>query len=49
MTVMEQRKFTCRRPTRPRVFEEDHILIGQVISEIVEQELFDEKGRVSGS
>ena len=46
---MEQRKFIRRRPTRPRVFEEGHILIGQVISGIVEQELFDETGRVSGS
>lgn len=29
--------------------QESHILVGQVICEIVEQELFDEKGRVSGS
>jgi len=32
----------------PRI-QECHILIGHVICEIVEQELFDEKGRVSGS
>ncbi len=32
----------------PRV-QECHILIGHVICEIVEQELFDEKGRVPGS
>lgn len=38
-----------RRPTRRRVFEEGHILIGHVFCEIVEQELLDEKGRVSGS
>ena len=32
----------------PRI-QECHILIGHAICEIVEQELFDEKGRVSGS
>jgi hypothetical protein len=32
----------------PRI-QEGHILLGHILCEIVEQELFDEKGRVSGS